>query len=864
MPALINPRTRRKEHGGIRQTTPATSINVQQAPQPPLTQRPITYAASIAACSIALAMAVPDAVLAQTPAAQTSAQQPASTLQDYTIPAGPLAPALRSLASAANLLLTFTAEQTDGKTTSGLQGQYSTQAALSTLLAGTGLQAAQLDNGGYVLRVAPVAEPPDEPVAPATTLLPAAIVHGSLDDDVVEQRMSLSAAKIIVGRDEIETFGDASMGEVIRRMPSISFGGPPGENNDARLRGLNKEYTQILIDGQPTPGRDFSIDQIPAQLVERIEIIRTTTANMDNQGIAGTVNIIMRKPPKERTSRWHVATGTLPDAPGAGTFGSAGLTLGDSLDNFRYQVDGVVQRRNGVRTKDRQDYNNGGATLTNRELDYEYREHDELGLSARLQWQLNEQDEFSLDPRYLYSREDKERDRLKKATLSDAERMDQAKTRQYLGLNGLWQRTVDPTSRYNLGFNLQGTDTQTDKTERKGAAGGSFDNLPTFASGNDDSIREKGFTLRSSMQKHLGGIHALDIGAEAGKTEWDMHKLGWKRVNRSDEARTSSSVEESKFALYAQDEILLGGMHVLTPGLRLESVSTRTDNSQAETGSQHHLQPSPSLHWLTSITPELNWRASVTRSIRRPKFEDLAGLTESKAGTANEPDVVGNPDLKPETAWGAETSLERLFAERRGVVSANLFYRDITDLIEKTIVLDADSGRYQQMPINTAKASTWGVELDGSYRFELTPAHGVTVKGNYSWMDSEVNDPATGGKRPINDQPQYIFNAGADYEYRPWKLKFGAHYNEIGRLQKVDMVGSNLRTQEQTPSRYLDLSASLPISKDLTLKLSALNALEAEKNRSRTTVRPNGTVALFEQEDESSSRSFQLLVEGRF
>ena len=78
------------------------------------------------------------------------------------------------------------------------------------------------------------------------------------------------------------------------------------------------------------------------------------------------------------------------------------------------------------------------------------------------------------------------------------------------------------------------------------------------------------------------------------------------------------------------------------------------------------------------------------------------------------------------------------------------------------------------------------------------------------------------------------------------------------------MVGSNLRTQEQTPSRYLDLSASLPISKDLTLKLSALNALEAKKNRSRTTVRPNGTVALFEQEDESSSRAFQLLVEGRF
>ncbi len=523
MPTLINTRTRRTEHGRSR---PTTSITVQQAPQPSFTLRPITHALSIAACCITLVMAAPKAVLAQAPEAQPSEQHPANTHQVYAIPAGPLAPALRNLASAANVLLTFTAEQTNGKTTSGLQGQYSTQAALSTLLAGSGLQAAQLDNGGYVLRVAPVAEPPAERVAPATTLLPAAIVHGSLDDDVLEQRMSLSAAKIIVGRDEIEAFGDASMGEVIRRMPSISFGGPPGENNDARIRGLNKEYTQILIDGQPAPGRDFAIDQIPAHLVERIEIIRTTTANMDNQGIAGTVNIIMRKPPKERTARWHAAVAQMPDAPGSGTFGSAGMTLGDSLDNFRYQVDGVVQRRNGVRTKDRQDYNNGGTTLTNRELDYEFREHSEVGLSARLNWQLNEQDEFSLAPRYLYSREDKERDRLKKATLSDAERMDQAKTRQYLGLNGEWQRKVDTTSRYNLGFNLQGTDTQTDKTERKGPAGGSFENLPTFASGNDDSIQEKGFTLRSSMQKHLGGIHALDIGAEAGQTQWNMHKQG--------------------------------------------------------------------------------------------------------------------------------------------------------------------------------------------------------------------------------------------------------------------------------------------------------------------------------------------------
>lgn len=75
--------------------------------------------------------------------------------QSYRIPAGPLAPALRNLAGSANLLLSFTAAQTDGKTTAGLDGSYTAPAALAALLAGSGLQAVPLETGGYVLRAAP-------------------------------------------------------------------------------------------------------------------------------------------------------------------------------------------------------------------------------------------------------------------------------------------------------------------------------------------------------------------------------------------------------------------------------------------------------------------------------------------------------------------------------------------------------------------------------------------------------------------------------------------------------------------------------------------------------------------------------------
>lgn len=637
-------------------------------------------------------------VLAQSSAPATRVDAPLN----LSVPAQPLGAALSELARQARVQLLVRPEWVEGRTSPALTGVTTLNRALDRLLAGTGLQA-HVDGSTVVIRreAAPL---PREVEA----VLPVVVVHATLQGDPLDERMSLSAAKIIIGRDELEAFGDASMGEVIRRMPSISFAGPPGENNDARVRGLAKEYTQILIDGQPAPGRDFAIDQIPAHLVERIEVIRTTTANVDNQGIAGTVNIILRKPSKERVAKWHAVLGTVPDATGNGTTGALGLTFGDATaGGFRYQVDGVAQNRIGVRTKDRLDYNNGAATLTNREQDYELREHRELGLNARLTWQLNAQDEFKLDPRYLYSSENKLRERLKRADLSEAEFMDQTKAREYLGVNGQWQRKVGKDERYTLGFNAQGTESSTDKTERRGTPATPFNALPTFVVGNDDRISERGVSLRGSTQQRVGTDHALDMGVEVSRTQWDLLKLAWRQQSQTDLARTSFSVDETKIALYAQDEILISERHVLTPGLRLEQVTTRTANNQQQAERRStHLQVSPSLHWLTNLDARTNWRASVTRSIRRPKFEDMAGLTEAKAGTANDPDSVGNPALKPETAWGVETGLERAFSNKAGVASVNLFYRDLQDLIEKRLLQDPQTGRYQQTPVNVAEACT--------------------------------------------------------------------------------------------------------------------------------------------------------------
>lgn len=800
------------------------------------------------------ALGAPSAVHAQ-PSAHTAAQ---SIAQRFDIPAGPLDAALARFGRQSGMEIAVSAETTAGLSTVGVQGAMPAEEALRRLLAGTGLEAMRSASGEYTLR-----RQPPEPAAAPVQLAPV-VVHGSLGGDPLEERMSLSAAKIIIGQEDIGRYGEASMGEVIRRMPSVSFGGPPGENNDARIRGLGKEYTQILIDGQPVPGREFAIDQLPAHMVERIEIIRSTTANIDNQGIAGTVNIILKKPVEGRVARWSAGLGTMPDAPHDGRMWNASATYGNGDGHFRYLIDGTAHNRFGVRTKDRRDYADGLATLTNREQDFEVREHREGALSARLSWQLDGQDSFRLDPRLTYSREDKQRDRLKKATLSDAERMDQTKTREYFGLNGQWQRKAGDDARYTLGFNLQRIDIDTDKHEYKGTAGQPFSALPTYVGGNDDHVRENGISLRAATQQRLAEIHALDVGVELFHNTWQSDKVSWKQLDRSDTKTSTYRVAERKIAAYVQDEILLGERHIFTPGLRAEYVDTRSRPNREAWRSADDLQWSPSLHWLTSIDAATNWRASISRSVRRPKFDDLAAQTESVDGTLAKPDKSGNPALKPETSWAFETSVERYFDERAGVASVNLFHRHLRDLIEKETAVDGSTGRYVEMPVNTARARTWGVEVDGSYRLRLTSANAVTVRGNYSWLKSAATDSATGRSRPINDQPDYILNAGIDYEYRPWKMQVGAHYNRVGRLQKADKAGNNFRLQRQRPSEYLDAYVRFQLDRDLFLRISGSNLLEAEKIRPRVTTRPNGTVALFEQEDEASARAFFVRLEGRF
>ena len=111
-------------------------------------------------------------------------------------------------------------------------------------------------------------------------------------------RSEATAPVLEYGLDYFQRFEPLSAGDALKRVPSVTFLSDVIESDGARMRGLDPGYTQVLINGEQVPGsnddRSFFMDRIPAELIERVEIVRSPSANRSGDAMAGALNIVLR------------------------------------------------------------------------------------------------------------------------------------------------------------------------------------------------------------------------------------------------------------------------------------------------------------------------------------------------------------------------------------------------------------------------------------------------------------------------------------------------------------------------------------------------------------------------------------------
>ncbi len=126
-----------------------------------------------------------------------------------------------------------------------------------------------------------------------TTVVTGARVSQALSDTVV-------STELLTRRQIVES-GARDLAEALQARAGIEMV-PNVGNVGLRMQGLGPEYNLVLINGQRTTGRingGIDVSRVSAERIEQVEIVKGPSSVLwGSDALAGTVNIITRKPQK--------------------------------------------------------------------------------------------------------------------------------------------------------------------------------------------------------------------------------------------------------------------------------------------------------------------------------------------------------------------------------------------------------------------------------------------------------------------------------------------------------------------------------------------------------------------------------------
>lgn len=691
-------------------------------------------------------------------------------------------------------------------------------------------------------------------------VLPEVLATGQREAQVVRKNTELQ--KIVISEEEVERYGDATVGDVLRRLPGMTFTGPAGVTKDVRMRGLDKGYTQFLINGEPVPGvaqeRQMQVDRLPADMIERIEIIRNPSAEYDAIGIAGTINIVL-KSRAENLTRLRAAYGK-----------NGSLDVGDVIGQWSHRFDNLdvvlgLSHTVGAEdvVEDKETLNAAGS-VTQREHKPKPVKKSETLFTPRLTWRFGE-DRFTLEPFISAGTEDKrETSEVRNAagTLTKATSNAEDKKDQIARFAGRYDGKADWGTWYAKAGAQQGEEKRdTYATEANGAG------VITKRTQEAEDKQEDQVYVGAGVALPLAS-HLIKAGLERRELEYEKRKRTIENgVPKAPGANDIYTIKEGKSVVYLQDEWRLADAHWLTPGLRYERVERDATDRNGATRSGSQSAANPSLHYRWAASKDTNVRASVAQTLRLPKFDDVNPLvslaTGAGAGSITNPDKGGNAELKPERATGVELGVEQFFWGNRGVVGLNLYNRRVQDFIQKESRLEG--ARFVERPYNIGEARFWGAELDWRVPVLRKGPHELTLTGSHAELRGEVVNAKTGSKGGVKDLPPRVSNLGLDWRHRPSKWSAGFAVNYVPAFETDYQNADGVReVKRRNAATLLDLYVGKTFGPAAELRLIAKNVLAVRKEEATTKYNASGGFASAESKTERSEPTIFLTFESRF
>ncbi|HEY5800454.1 MAG TPA: TonB-dependent receptor, partial [Burkholderiaceae bacterium] len=631
---------------------------------------------------------------------------------------------------------------------------------------------------------APAALAPAKPAVNPAAAPDTVTVTGARTD--TSARQLSSAAKLVFGREELDRNGDTTLGEVMRRLPGVTSGGRPGRGGGIAMRGMGGGYTQILVNGEQAPP-GFNVFSLPPEQVERIEIIRGAVAEHSTQAVAGTINIVLREDidPKSAAAQTQMQRQfRIGDSIEQGRHSvNAGATLPGRIGDFTYMLNAGFSRGENIDASSSDTIGRRPDGSINQQQHFENESESRnrnANLAGRLAWRIGT-DLFAIQPFYNQgSSRTNGRTSLVQTTGPipapyAATRFDSENENSGGRIGATYTHRGADSVKIDLRTGYGANSSESHSHRRLLDATGGLLNLIESSNTNEGTNSSIG----GKYSRSVGDGHALAFGGDYEVTTREQTSISLDNgFEEFAESGDQLEAKVSRIAVFAQDEWDINKQWSANLGLRWEGItttSTRLGNYENKSSVL-----SPVLHAVYRIPgkPKDQIRASLTRSYKAANLGDLiAAPGISRQNSPIYPDRYGNPTLKPELANGLEAAYEH-YLSNGGILSANLFARDISNLVRRQTVFEPELNRWINRPRNIGNASVVGVELEAKFNLRewWKEAPMVDLRANYSAFKSKV-DGIPGPDNRIDGQPGQTANLGADYRMKDYPFSFGGGLN---------------------------------------------------------------------------------------
>jgi outer membrane receptor protein involved in Fe transport len=585
--------------------------------------------------------------------------------------------------------------------------------------------------------------------------------------------------------------------EMVGRLPGFNL-----DTGDT-VRGFEGAAGNVLIDGQrpasKTDTLDVILSRIPADKVERVDLIRGGAPGIDMQGKTMIANVVLKKGGGIRgllsIADYHVmdgrdfgglraeASGALPGdrtwevALHAGAGPDDGVGTGHST---LVHADGSPTQVATLFSQGRDEQ----ASLTGA--------FDTPLFGGRLKVNgLVDTDTFK----------EPETDTIT-APAPDIQTFGYRQETKDTELGGRFTRNFGP----NTSIELVGLRTTRDRTvDSASDVEGSFTDFLS-----DQQSTET--IARGVFKRRFGKQFSIEAGAETADNTLDSRsREAIDGVNQELPA-AKVMVEEKRTEVFLKGAWQPSPKWTVDAALRYETSDISSSGDVVLAKTLQFAKPRLTVAWTPVQATQLRMR--VEHTVGQLNFNDFVASSNLTNGAGVS---AGNPNLNPQQAWVFEAAVEQQLWKGASVV-LTARHSNLTDVVDRGPVFASD-GTVFDTPANIGAGTEDDAILDVTLPFDQLGWKGLLIKGEYLQRWSEVTDPTTGQKRQISnlhpddwnvtisqDLPDRHLNLGVDI-YNNWS-QTAYRFNQIEILKISQFVRPFV---EWKPGHGISLRMELPL-----------------------------------------------------